>query len=117
MSCFGTRLRQLRVSKRMTQQELAEALQLARNTIAMYERGEREPCHVTTQKIAETLGTTTDYLLGCTDLPLSAQPACWQESSVARAISERLGGMSESDLKEILAFVEFKQQQAKPRSE
>ena len=58
---FPDRLRKLRLSRNMTQQELADSLRLARNTIAMYETGDCEPCHDLTHRIADIPGATTDY--------------------------------------------------------
>jgi transcriptional regulator with XRE-family HTH domain len=56
----------LRLCRNMTQQELADGLRLAGNTIdmyeiAMYETGDCEPCHDLTHRIADIPGTTTDY--------------------------------------------------------
>ena len=94
----------------MTQQDLADLLQLARNTVAMYESGDREPCHTVTQRLAEILGTTTDFLLGCCD--------DWSPTSVKRhstcdvtcAILEHLRGLPQAELQEVLSFVQFKRQ-------
>ena len=66
---FGRRLKHLRKDREMTQLDLAESLGLARNTVAMYEAGEREPSFQIAQQIADIMRTTTDYLLGRTDDP------------------------------------------------
>lgn len=52
-----------RKQARMTQAELAERLQLQRETIARYEIGDRDPSSETLVRLAEVLGVTVDALL------------------------------------------------------
>ncbi|CAM3900940.1 helix-turn-helix domain-containing protein [Alicyclobacillus pomorum] len=60
---IGERLRQLRKAKKMTQQDVADRLKLAKSTISQYENGVNEPDADTLAKLAELLDTTTDYLI------------------------------------------------------
>ncbi|MCC5467662.1 helix-turn-helix domain-containing protein [Pelosinus baikalensis] len=66
---LGERLKQLREQKKLTQQELADALNISRGTYAHYEINRREPDDSTKLKIADFFDVTTDYLLGRTDEP------------------------------------------------
>ena len=43
MSKFHLRIRELRISRKLSQQELADILKISKSSINMYERGEREP--------------------------------------------------------------------------
>lgn len=63
---FSERLKELRVSKNLTQREVALQLELATTTYSMYEQGRREPDIETIQKIAIFYGVSADYLLGIT---------------------------------------------------
>lgn len=63
------RLRELRKSKRMTQQRLAIELNMNQNTISRYESGEREADYQTLIAIADYFGVSVDYLLERTDNP------------------------------------------------
>lgn len=64
MSTFGTVLKKLRTSQKLTQTQLAEKLGLAFSTISMYERGEREPDFETMEAIADYFNVSMDYLHG-----------------------------------------------------
>lgn len=50
---FSNRLKDLRVDKRLKQQEVADKLGIARTTYASYEQGKREPDHETLIKISD----------------------------------------------------------------
>jgi transcriptional regulator with XRE-family HTH domain len=59
----------MRKIKRMTQQQLADRLRLAKSTISQYETGTNEPDADTIRRIADILECSADYLLGRTDNP------------------------------------------------
>lgn len=60
---FPERLRQLRVMKKMSQEELGQLTNLNYNHIGRYERGNSRPSADKLKALAEALGVTTDYLL------------------------------------------------------
>ena len=64
---FGERLKKLRLERNLTQEALAEKLQIVKSTIAKYEKNTREPEFEILIKIADFFNTSTDYLLGRTD--------------------------------------------------
>lgn len=51
--CFGKRLRDLRVHRGLSQEELGKILSLDKSTISLYESGKREPAQDTLQQIAD----------------------------------------------------------------
>lgn len=53
----------LRNGQKMTQQQLATRLGVAKSVVSYYESGERYPSYDVLVKIARTFHTTTDYLL------------------------------------------------------
>ncbi|MBQ8248522.1 MAG: helix-turn-helix transcriptional regulator [Clostridia bacterium] len=61
---FPERLRQLRTAKDLTQSELADELNVSRNSIFFYEAGKRNPDIVVLKKIADYFGVTCDYMIG-----------------------------------------------------
>src|SRR5690554_6416087 len=65
---FKNRLRELRKENNMTQQELANKIGIVRTSITNYETGRAVPDSETLNLIANSLNTTTDYLLGRTDI-------------------------------------------------
>lgn len=66
---FARRLTQLRKSKGLTQQQLAEKLGTSRSNIGNYEIGKAPPRDGTKRAIADYFGVTIDYLLGHSDDP------------------------------------------------
>jgi transcriptional regulator with XRE-family HTH domain len=64
MSLFPIRLRELRKDNKLKQKDMAELLNISRNTFSNYETGNREPCIEKIIKIALIFDCTTDYLIG-----------------------------------------------------
>lgn len=60
---LANRLRALRKAKRMTQQELASALEISASAVGMYEQGRREPDNETLAKFCRFFGVSSDYFL------------------------------------------------------
>ena len=67
MGVFGDRLREVRVMRNMTQEQLAEMADIARTMVGRYETTDQLPALDTLMRVADALGTSTDYLLGRTD--------------------------------------------------
>ena len=67
MGVFGERLREVRVLRQVTQEELAEMADIARTMIGRYETTDQLPALDTLVRIADALGVSTDYLLGRTE--------------------------------------------------
>ncbi|WP_042472884.1 helix-turn-helix domain-containing protein [Bacillus ndiopicus] len=63
------RLKIARKAKKMTQEQLANKVQTTKGTISNYENGYSTPSNEMLVLLANTLNTTTDYLLGNTDNP------------------------------------------------
>lgn len=66
MSNFYLVLKSLRTSFGMTQNQLADRLNISRSAIGMYEKGTREPDYETLESIADIFNVDIDYLLGRT---------------------------------------------------
>lgn len=69
MKEFAERLRHLRQSFNMTQEQSANILGISRGMLSNYELGTREPDLSTLLKLAIHYETTVDYLLGRTQNP------------------------------------------------
>ena len=61
------RLKTLRLEKGLTQQQLADLLNMNSVTYLRYEKGQREPSIDTLIEIAAFYGVSVDYLVGLTD--------------------------------------------------
>ena len=62
------RLKQLREEFNMTQQELANKLDCAKSSIAMYEKGSRKPSLDILIKLAEFFNCSIDYILNLSEV-------------------------------------------------
>lgn len=60
---MNERIEQLLTQHNMTQRDLATITHITESAISHYIKGDRTPRSVSLGKIAEALGTTTDYLL------------------------------------------------------
>lgn len=60
---FGKVLKELRLKKGLTQEELATDCNLDRTYISLLERGERQPTISTVFKIAEALGVSASSII------------------------------------------------------
>lgn len=60
---FGSKLKTLRKGEKLTQQQLANRLGVAKSVVSYYESGNRFPSYDVLIKIAHIFHTTTDYLL------------------------------------------------------
>ena len=63
---FQERLKQARLDKGLTQEQLAELIGVAKSTLNGYEKGNREPDFFKIKKLIEVLGVDANYLL-CVD--------------------------------------------------
>ncbi len=66
---FAKRLKQMRKKRKLTMQEVADSLGVAKSTYAGYESGYRQPTIESIQTISRILRTSADYLLELTDYP------------------------------------------------
>lgn len=64
---FNERIKFLREKENLTQQQMADILDIAKSTYVKYERGEREPRYGTLAAIADYFDVTVDYVLGISD--------------------------------------------------
>ena len=64
---FNKRLRSLRMKRKLTQQKMADMLDLSLNAYQKYEQAERAPSLECLVQIADILNAPTDYLLGRDD--------------------------------------------------
>ena len=66
-SSFGSRLKELRKEKRLSQVELGAIIGVAQSTLGSYERETREPSIEGILELAHYFDVSVDYLLGNSD--------------------------------------------------
>lgn len=76
---ISIRIKALRISKNMTQKELADTVELSLDMIKSIEQGRKLPSLDTLNKFADFFQCTIDYLMGRTDTPNEDRPVSWPE--------------------------------------
>jgi len=61
---MGSKLRELRLNKNLSQRQVGELVGVSKAMISSYETDIREPSLVTMKKLATLYGVSTDFLLG-----------------------------------------------------
>ena len=61
---LGSRIKELRKEKHLTQQQLADLINVTKVSVCCYEKGSRTPNLETFLDLVRVLETTPDYLLG-----------------------------------------------------
>lgn len=67
MAKFEERLKELRKTNKITQEQLAKALNVYQSRITRWEQGINEPSIEILKQLAKELNTSIDYLVGYTD--------------------------------------------------
>ncbi len=83
---IGKRIKELRIEKNMSQQELGDLLGITKVSVCGYENGTRTPNLETFTQMADIFGTTADYLLG-REIPV-----------VNESSNEYVGSVSKEDI-------------------
>lgn len=102
MSDFGERLKKIRKSKKITQKNLADSIQVAQSTIANYENNTRFPGRDKLKELSENLNVSIDYLLGISDV-----------SWIEHDIREKEDNLQETFKNLIDLFISEKNEEAK----
>lgn len=68
MSDFSKNLKELRMEKGLSQQELAQIFNVTQSTVAKWESGDREPNFSILIELSNYFNISTDILLGIKDL-------------------------------------------------
>ncbi|WP_157800320.1 helix-turn-helix domain-containing protein [Sporolactobacillus pectinivorans] len=105
---YGKRLKRLRESKNLSQQELADRLQLNRSTYARYELNQTQPDLETLRKIADFYDVSVDYIIERTN---NKNP----EKKPEGRFFYDLDHASQEDLDELENYFQYMQERKKKR--
>ena len=94
------RIKFLREELNMTQQELANKINGAKSTVAMYEKEDRKPSMEVLLKLSEIFGCSIDYLLCKTNIRNYDR----DEQEFRYAYHKEIEGMSEEEILDALRF-------------
>ncbi|WP_408954766.1 helix-turn-helix domain-containing protein [Natroniella sp. ANB-PHB2] len=85
---IGSRLKELRKDKKITQEQLANKLGITRGSVGLYEQGKRSPDNEMLSKIADFFDVSVDYLLGRTEQRQPIDQTNEAEEKIKDAISD-----------------------------
>lgn len=91
---LSKRLKELRISKELTQRELGELVNVTKVSICCYENGTRVPTLDTLTKLGKVLDVDVDYLLGY-DNPVKPKGKNKKVTSMAEEEIEFIKGLRE----------------------
>lgn len=98
------RIKILREELNMTQQELADKLDGAKSTVAMYEKGDRKPSMEVLLKLSDIFNCSIDYILGKSDIRNLEK---LKNIPHANSGGVDITGLDEEDLKELQAQIDY----------
>ncbi len=88
---FGSKLKELRTSQKLTQQQLADRLGVAKSVVSYYESGDRYPSYDVLVRIAHVFHTSTDYLLDVSrENVIDVTGLSKEDIAVVRTVAEAL---------------------------
>lgn len=104
---FGSRLRDLRNEKKLTQDDLGKMLNVSGKTIGAWERDSRQPNIEAINKIASIFNVSTDYLLGNPEKISNTKTADIEDLDKMIDNARSFGGkkMTENDREIIKAYL------------
>lgn len=88
------RIKLLREEFKMTQQELADKLNGAKSTVAMYEKEDRKPSLEVLVKLSEIFNCSIDYILGKSDI---RNPEKVNENEIDVAFAAGIKGLNKEN--------------------
>ncbi len=98
------RIKFLREELNMTQQELADKINGAKSTIAMYEKGDRKPSMEVLISLSTIFNCSIDYLLGQSDI---RNPEELKKIPFANAGGLDTKGLDDEDLLELQKQIDY----------
>ncbi|MEA5145645.1 MAG: helix-turn-helix transcriptional regulator [Candidatus Limiplasma sp.] len=110
---LGEKIAEYRTNANMTQQSLADALGVSKNTIFSWEKGIRNPSLDMLQKIATYFATTVDNLLGY------SEPAIPKDDEIKFALfGVDPANITDAQFEEVKRFAQFiREQKSKQNKE
>lgn len=101
MSKFGENLKKLRISKDMTQLEVAELIGVSKSAISMYENSQREPSFEILESIADHFNVPLSSLISEEDAAL------FSASSISTIAAHAIDDLTEEEQLELIDYAKY----------
>lgn len=116
MITFADRLKELRKSNSLTQEDLGKILGVGKTTISMYENGNSTPNDEIKIKIADHFNVSMDYLIGKTNIKESADKILdSSEHTIALHSEYDYDDLPDEARKEIKNFIKYMREKYKDK--
>ena len=118
MKNFGSTLKELRLEKRLTGEELGKIFNVTKVAISNWERGQRTPDTDMLSRLAAYFEVSIDYLLGNTNERNITEEKSKLNSNVKTIAAHRLGNIEDLDddaIDKINEYIEFIRMQQKKK--
>ena len=102
---FGDRLKELRKERNLTQEEISEICQVAKQTISNWENNVTQPPFEIVKKLAHYFGVTIDYLLNFTQDDMDNMERLKQALKQAGMWDYNIDDMSREDFEKAMKIV------------
>ncbi len=104
MATFGNRLRLLREEKGMKQKEIGGLLGVKESSVGKYENEQRTPPPKSINKLADFFQVSSDFLLGRSDIRLSAEEVIAEHNEMIADLPED----ARKEAKNVLGYIREK---------
>lgn len=101
---FANKLKSLRTENKMTQQDVADHLNVARSTVAGYETKNRQPSHEKLTTLANLFRVTIDYLLDDEIISIDSSQ-CYIYSEEEKRLISKYRRLTPTSKKRIIEYV------------
>ncbi|MCQ6530528.1 helix-turn-helix domain-containing protein [Bacillus mycoides] len=102
----GQRLKALRLEKGMTQQQLADVLEIEKSNISRFESGKQSPSSENTVKMAKLFNVSVDYLLGLSAHKTLDKETSEEVSKEAKELMDRINKLPPEKQKAIINLID-----------
>lgn len=99
---FGKNVRNCRKARKLTQEQLAERVDVSMETIGKIERGVAAPTFATAERIAEALGVPVAVLFGASE----AEAVSGERGRLINRIGQLLSRMNDDQLFRVTRIIE-----------
>ena len=112
---FASRLKELRESRNITQEQLAGLLKVSRPTVAGYETKQRQPDYDKLIMLSEIFHVSIDYLLTGHEISetISVENNPVVEKQLHRKVSSTYKKLGFKEKQDVLEYIEFLEQRKK----
>lgn len=100
-------IKELRAKNKISQQELANKLHVARSTVAMWETGGSQPDNNDLVSLSKIFNVSIDYLLGNSENKKETAPTEQPLYEIPDELFSLITDLSDEDKSKVISFVRF----------